>query len=312
MGVLSPEELFISPITSILLLVLVVVFLEYGSRYFQKMQELPNVEWRVLEVFTGELFDVTTRRDHLNPALGLGGVRSLYAQSADANPIIQSRAASAIASLHHLAANGMLDASTAPSDEHIRALATLTNKYTASARGHAALGVAAAALSEGRLPLLLKAGALEGLCSLSLIEDADAQGAAALALALMCRNADVRAAMLEGPNAKGLHAIYSLMRSTNPDAVRCAACALALIALDERSPSTQPQQQLPKSGTGGSHSSHSSNGEDLSRAAIAAKVGRVFAPNVLSMLCRSRDVFLQVHARTSERAASSIAAAAPL
>ena len=75
MGVLSPEELFISPITSILLLVLVVVFLEYGSRYFQKMQELPNVEWRVLEVFTGELFDVTTRRDHLNPALGLGGVR---------------------------------------------------------------------------------------------------------------------------------------------------------------------------------------------------------------------------------------------
>ena len=38
-------------------------------------------------------------------------------------PSRMPRAASAIASLHHLAANGMLDASTAPSDEHLRALA---------------------------------------------------------------------------------------------------------------------------------------------------------------------------------------------
>ena len=143
MGILSPEELFISPLTSLFVLVVVILALEYGSRFFNRMQELPKLDWKVLEIFSGELFDVQARRDTLPNSLGLGGVRSLYALSADENPAMQSRAASSLASLLHLAAT----ATEALSEEQLRALASLTAKYTPSARGHAALGIATTALS---------------------------------------------------------------------------------------------------------------------------------------------------------------------
>ena len=216
MGVLSPEELFISPLTSAILLVVVILFLEYGSRFFNQMQELPSLNWKVLELFNGELFDLSTRRDMLPNNLGLGGVRSLYALSADNDPGKQSRAASSLASLLHLTAT----AGEGQTAEQLSALAALTNRYTPSARGHAALGIATAALNEKRCELLLDIGALHGVVKLCAIEEAEAQGSAALALALMTRSHAVRAVLLA--DADGLQAIYALLRSTNPDAVRCA------------------------------------------------------------------------------------------
>lgn len=314
MGVLAPEELFISPLASAVLLIVVILFLEYGSRFFNRMQELPKLDWKLLEHFAGELFDVSTRRDTLPSSLGLGGIRSLFVLSADSNPALQSRAASSLASLLHLAAT----AAESQPEEQLRALAMLTHKYTPSARGHAALGVAAAALNEKRCPMLLQMGALEGLLSLSTHQEAEAQGAAALALALLARSEEVRRAILAKPD--GLDAIYSLLRSANPDAVRCAACTLSLIALDAPQPAGTSggggsSSDVSSSGGGKSNGSSSSGGAggggeppDPSGGGIARQVVRVFAPNVIAMLCRSRDAFLQT---VGAQLVGSLAAAEP-
>ena len=61
----------------------------------------------------------------------------------------------------------------------------------------------------------------------------------------MVRSEEVRVVMLEGP--AGLDAIYALLRSTNPDAVRCAACALAMLTMHGNGGDAQGG----KSGSGG-------------------------------------------------------------
>jgi hypothetical protein len=96
MGNLSTEELFISPLASLVIFVVVMIFLEYGSRFFNRMQEVPSLEWKVLELFRGDLLDVLTRREALPRGLGLGGVRSLHMLAAEEDPSMQSRAASAM------------------------------------------------------------------------------------------------------------------------------------------------------------------------------------------------------------------------
>ena len=253
MGNLSTEELFISPLASLVIFVVVMIFLEYGSRFFNRMQEVPSLEWKVLELFRGDLLDVLTRREALPRGLGLGGVRSLHMLAAEEDPSMQSRAASAIASLLHLAAT----VTEAQPDEQLRALAALTGKYTLGSRAHAAIGVAAAALNEARCPLLEQSGALRGVVELSHVPDPEVQGAAALAVALLAQSEPTRASML---HQGGLLAIQALLRSAHPDAMRCAACALAAVATEPDAP---------------------------------RHVARVFAPRLLVMLLRSRDPFLQ-------------------
>ena len=107
MGTLSNDELFISPLSSLILIAIMLVMLEVGSRYFKWKQELPSLDWRVLEQFRGSLFDVRVRRELLRPVFGLGGLRSLHALSDDEDPSLQSRSASSIAALHDLATSNL-------------------------------------------------------------------------------------------------------------------------------------------------------------------------------------------------------------
>ena len=58
MGKLQSDELFISPMVSIIALATVVVLLEYGSRFFHRMRQVPSQEWHVLEYFAGELVSI--------------------------------------------------------------------------------------------------------------------------------------------------------------------------------------------------------------------------------------------------------------
>ena len=157
MGQLSAEELAISPLASVVVFIVVLVCMEYGSRFFNRMQEPPALEWAVLSVFHGDLFDAPTRRQQLPSELGLGGVRSLYAISTDSDPTLQSRSASSIASLLHLAVNG----GERPEPAQLTALAALTRKFTPAARGHAAIGLALAALDESLCPQLLECATLD-------------------------------------------------------------------------------------------------------------------------------------------------------
>ena len=137
MGSLSSEELFISPLASVVLFILVLLSLEYGSRFFLRMQEPPSLEWKVLSLFRGDLFNVSGRLAELPDVHGLRGVRSLYAMSREGDPVLQSKAASALAALTHVVC---VDSSTPPPAQ-LRALATLTRRFTAPARGMAALGL---------------------------------------------------------------------------------------------------------------------------------------------------------------------------
>ena len=343
MGALDSSQLFISPLASIFVVIFVIMALEYGSRFFRKMQEVPSLDWKVLEVYSGELFDVNTRRESLPSALGLSGIRSLYALAADEDPNLQSRAASSLASLMHLAASVVAEQPEAQPEAQLEAqleaLVSLTRRYTSSSRGHAALGVAAYALNEACCPLLLRQGALYGLLELSTVaDDPDAQGCAALALALMVRSAEVRRTLLDGP--AGLAAIDSLLRSTNPDAVRCATCTLAALAMHGRVAAsvraTKGDAAAEGGGGGGGRATTllrgilggssgggggggggggSGRGGDGSGGSgggggggdgggdgpvgggdplrPAVRIARAFAPHLVVMLCRSRDVFLQ-------------------
>ena len=74
-GTLSSDQLFISPLSSVLIFIFMLVCLEYGSRFFLRMQQPPSLDWKVLDHFTGNLFDVEARRRQLPDNLGLRGVR---------------------------------------------------------------------------------------------------------------------------------------------------------------------------------------------------------------------------------------------
>ena len=254
MGQLSSEELVISPLSSIIIFIVVILCMEYGSRFFLRMQEPPSLDWGVLSIFKGDLFNAEARRLHLSNELGLGGVRALYTISSDSDPSLQSRAASAIASLLYLTVSG-----EPPPSEQVRSLCDLTRKFTPSARGHAALGIALNALDDKSCATLVDQGALTGLVGLacSATHDPELQGSVALALALIALQQEARGALLAGG---GLQALYELLRSRNPDAVRCAACALAALAQHREAP---------------------------------VSVLRVFPPSVVVALCRSGDFFLQ-------------------
>ena len=89
------------------------------------------------------------------------------------------------------------------------------------------------------------------------LEEPDVQGPTALTLALLAADESVGATMLGGG---GLRALDVLLRSTNHDAVRCAACALALLCARKGGP---------------------------------ARVVQAFTPAVLVMVLRSDDFFLQ-------------------
>jgi hypothetical protein len=250
-GTLSSDQLFISPLSSVLIFIFMLVCLEYGSRFFLRMQQPPSLDWKVLDHFTGNLFDVEARRRQLPDNLGLRGVRSLHAISSESDPVLQSQAASNIATLVHLAAAG----SQEPPPAQLRALASLVGRFTPSSRGMAALGIAFAALDPARAPLLLECGAVQAVLELAcdVNEEPDAQGAAALALALMAGQEALRSTMLAG---RALPAIEALLGSRNPDAVRCAACALAEVAAHAEAP---------------------------------ARIVQALPPPVLVMICRSED-----------------------
>ena len=95
-----------------------------------------------------------------------------------------------------------------------------------------------------------------------------------------------------GSSSNGLECVYALLRSPNPDAVRCAAFTLSALAM--HAPSDE-QLFFGKSSLLARpwrrRACRAAAPEVIRNA--PALVTRVFAPSVLVMLCRSRDVFLQ-------------------
>ena len=191
----------------------------------------------MLDLFTGTLFDPEARRallalDSKQPVDGnkspLGGLRPLIAMSCDSDIGIQQRAASSFVTLLELAQAG---AAKQPV-EQLAALVAQLSRFTPSARSHAALGLATAALCPEQREALssagLLAGALKQLLELCSVEaQPDVQGAAALALALLSQERGACEQMLSG-GAVG--ALAALVRSSDHDAVRCAAYTLAALA----------------------------------------------------------------------------------
>ena len=229
--------------------------------------QVPTHDWPVLDLFSGALFDPEARRallalDSKQPVDGnkspLGGLRPLIAMSCDSDLGIQQRAASSFVTLLQLAQSGVAKQPA----EQLAALVAQLSRFTPSARSHAALGLANAALCPEQREALrttgLLANALKQLLELCSVEaQPDVQGAAALALAVLSQEREAREQMLKGG---AIGSLAELLRSADHDAVRCAAYTLTALA------------QLPEA---------------------LPKIARAFSPRVLVMVCRSKDFFLQ-------------------
>ena len=258
MGALSADEMHISPVVSIVLLIVMVLLMDFGSRYFIRKMREPALQWSVLDHIGGELMDAEVRQTQLASHPALAGLRSLIIAASGPNRRLQADAASSLAVLQTL--------TSVRSDgielEEAEALVDLVARYTASSRGHAAVGLAVAAVSPATCDQLLEVGALEKLLALAgeaeAQDEAETAGSAALGIALLAQVEAGRTRLLE---AQALPTILSLLSSVNYDAVRCAAHALASLA------------ELP---------------------AARNPITAAFPAKVLVMLCRSHDTFLQV------------------
>ena len=253
MGALKTEELHISPVVSLVMLVLMVILLDIGSRFFRRMMRVPERHCAVLDVFKGQLVDIKARQMQLSSHPTLAGLRSLLVGAAGSNRSLQREAASSLSALTVLAeANSdSLEASD------VEALVELTAKYTTSSRGHAALGLVVSAFSPSARDILLEGSALGHLIKLATMGDGESEGASALGIAMLAQSEGARSRMLE---ANVLPAILTLLSSKNVDAVRCAAFALSSLG------------EFP-----------ASHGPIIS----------ALPPKVVVMLCRSQDTILQ-------------------
>ena len=98
----------------------------------------------------------------------LGGLRILIELAGNAaNPSMQSEAAASLCALHELALRAFVETKASAageegnvhiSGESVRALVSLAERYTVSARGHTALGIAIAALCENGRTMLVEVG----------------------------------------------------------------------------------------------------------------------------------------------------------
>jgi hypothetical protein len=244
MGALSADEMHISPVVSIVLLIVMVLLMDFGSRYFIRKMRVPALQWSVLDHIGGELMDAEVRQTQLAAS---GPNRRLQADAASSLAVLQT--------LTSVRSDGI-------ELEEAEALVDLVARYTASSRGHAAVGLAVAAVSPATCDQLLEVGALEKLLALAgeaeAQDEAETAGSAALGIALLAQVEAGRTRLLE---AQALPTILSLLSSVNYDAVRCAAHALASLA------------ELP---------------------AARNPITAAFPAKVLVMLCRSHDTFLQV------------------
>jgi hypothetical protein len=244
MGALSEDQLFISPFMSLIVVLIVMLMMQVGSNYFARMQQVPSHSWPVLDIFRGDLFDRNARTALLaidskaqgSTASSLGGLRTLVAMSCDVDISIQQRVASSFVTLLELAQSGMAQLPV----EQLAALVSLSARFTPSARAHAALGLANAALCPEQREALsaagLLGGALKNLLELSAAEaQPEVQGAAALALALLSLEREACETLLQGT---AIASLAELLRSGDHDAVRCAAFTLVSLAQLPKAPPT--------------------------------------------------------------------------
>ena len=209
------EDSLISPLMSLVFIIMLVIAISWGSNFFGRMKQVPIQAWDVLKIVQGDLFDAV-RQESYASELTLGGLRGLIAMSADPDASTQCRAASCLSILLEQALN---DASHHPR-AHIEAVVALAERYTMQnpeRSAHAALGIANAALSCAQHGCLLELGALNTLIRLSkATRNGHAQSAIALSLALLAQSPAARDAILR----VGLDALATLLCSKNSNAVR--------------------------------------------------------------------------------------------
>ena len=96
------DDLLISPVMSLVLVVVLMLLMQWGSSFFGRMQQVPQHSWELLNVVPGDLFDSEARGTLLGEA-SLAGLRSLVSMSGDASSVTQCRAASSLVTLQQVA-----------------------------------------------------------------------------------------------------------------------------------------------------------------------------------------------------------------